>query len=290
MRIRAYRKDEESSMDTMERVTAYGEFFGLLRTGDIVSAARAVSEAGIGTVEFLELQKHPIVTDTETAKRFRRVLTEHGLSVACFSATARLWAPSLTEGEMDAQEHRLMRLADAAAEVGSPYLHHTLVMTSDHSAPYEAVLDRVAERAIRIARYARRLGLRVLYEPQGMYFNGSDGFRGLYRRVKAECPEVGVCADVGNPMFVDEDPVRFVKEFACEALHVHVKDYRGSDGNGDRTRGGRFLIPARIGTGEAHVAECLSALAAAGYTGYFGVEDDGDEALRASAELCSAWL
>ena len=183
-----------------------------------------------------------------------------------------------------------MRLADAAAEVGSPYLHHTLVMTSDHSAPYEAVLDRVAERAIRIARYARRLGLRVLYEPQGMYFNGSDGFRGLYRRVKAECPEVGVCADVGNPMFVDEDPVRFVKEFACEALHVHVKDYRGSDGNGDRTRGGRFLIPARIGTGEAHVAECLSALAAAGYTGYFGVEDDGDEALRASAELCSAWL
>jgi sugar phosphate isomerase/epimerase len=147
------------------------------------------------------------------------------------------------------------------------------------------VLDRVAERAIRIARYARRLGLRVLYEPQGMYFNGSDGFRGLYRRIKAECPEVGVCADVGNPMFVDEDPVRFIKEFACEALHVHVKDYRGSDGNGDRTRGGRFLMPARIGTGEAHVSECIAALKAVGYAGYYAVEAYGMAEITASARM-----
>ena len=183
-----------------------------------------------------------------------------------------------------------MRLAEAAAEIGSPYLHHTLVMTSDVKTPYREVLDRVAEPAVRIAQYAQSLGVRVLYEPQGFYFNGNDGFRGLYRRVKAECPTVGVCTDIGNPMFVDEDPLLFVKEFAEETCHVHIKDYKVSASAPDCSRGGRGLDPVLLGTGEVHAAECLSALAAAGYTGYFGVEDDGDEALRASAELCSAWL
>ena len=276
--------------DITERITVYSAFYRAMREGNITSAAREAAKSGARTVEFLDTVKRPAVADRETARRYRAVLKDHGLTVACFSAAARLWDPDRSDAEAASEEARLLRLAQMAAELGSPYLHHTVVMTWDTQTPYNEVLDRVTEPAVRVAEYARSLGVRVLYEPQGFYFNGNDGFRGLYRRVKAACPTVGVCTDIGNPMFVDEDPLLFVQEFARETCHVHVKDYRVCASAPDRSRGGRGLDPVLLGTGEVHAAECLSVLADAGYTGYFGVEDDGDAAFTATAELCAAWL
>ena len=41
---------------------------------------------------------------------------------------------------------------------------------------YEEVLTPITDFAVRTAEYAKTLGVRCLYEPQGAYFNGYHGF------------------------------------------------------------------------------------------------------------------
>ena len=77
------------------------------------------------------------------------------------------------------------------------------------------ILPALLERACAVAAYANSLGLTVLYEPQGFYVNGLDGFTRFFEEMKQRGYRIGVCGDVGKDQ--SEDKVHLV-------ISVHACD------------------------------------------------------------------
>ena len=188
---------------------------------------------------------------------------------------------ALRDGETDA----LLKKAVRAAELGAAYLHHTLVLsvTPLPDAPsYEQMLSAVLPTAKKIVKRCEEYGMQCLYEPQGMFFNGIAGVSGLLRAVREEYAGVGVCADLGNSLFVDESPLDVTAALIGDARHVHVKDYLcinppRADLKGHLSRGGVQLVDCRVGEGDCRLAECLALLKNAGYSGAYSIEIDADD-------------
>ncbi len=258
------------------RIAMYDGFTDLVRTCGMEQAAAYAVEHGFSAVEFLGTV-HPPVSDVAEAAYARRVLEAYGLSVACYSVGTTLYrSPD--------EEARLLCHADIAAALGSPYLHHTLysaLSLPDGAPDFDTVMEDVLPRACRVARHVASLGMVCLYEEQGMYFNGLDRFGRFFRRMQAETEHVGVCADLGNILFADESPEDFVRAHAADVRHVHIKDYRRSaepkrsdDGRllSFCSTGGVYLTETAVGTGDAHVAACLSILRESGYRGAYALE------------------
>ncbi len=255
----------------MMRYTMYDQFTELVRSRGIEGAALYAREHGFSAVEFLGTVNPPFASVEEAAEA-RRVLADHGLDVACYSVGTTLYA---TPGEVD----KLKRHAELAAAVGSPFLHHTLAsaLSPLPEAPsFETVCEDVLPRALEIARYAEGLGVTCLYEEQGFYFNGIRNFGTFYGRMRAETNNVGVCGDFGNILFADESPEDFLRAFASEIRHVHIKNYRVTNervsNRSMRSAGGRFLTEAVLGEGAVDAAACLAILKDAGYAGHTALE------------------
>lgn len=268
-------------------LSMYSGFSEAIRLCGIEEAARRAADMGFSSVELLETAKNPsagVIPNVECAHRAREILVRYGLSLSCYSLGARLWSPNASAEQTALQEARLFHFAEVAAALGSPFFHHTLAPAYDDT-PYQAVFDAVLPFALRVVDHAESLGLTVLYEPQGRYFNGSEGFGRIYRAVKAERPRIGVCGDIGNTVFVDEDPAIFFGEYAGEIRHVHLKDYYLHTENGDPTKHGFFVRAAVIGEGNVDIPACLSLLRAAGYTGAFAIEHDVHLSLQPSCRL-----
>ncbi len=255
------------------RFTMYDQFTELVRVRGTESAAEYAVAHGFSAVEFLGTV-HPPYASVAEAKEARRVLEAHGLSVSCYSVGTTLYGAP-------AEEKRLLCHADIAAALGSPFLHHTLhcALTRPPDAPaFETVLEDVLPRAARVAAHAAGVGLTCLYEEQGMYFNGVKNFGSFFRRMQALADNVGVCADLGNILFADESATDFVRAFAQDTRHVHIKDYRRVHGTPQdsapalRSMSGVGLVEAAVGEGDAQVSECLSILKDAGYRGEFSLE------------------
>ena len=275
-----------------KRLSLYCGFAEEIRAYGIEEAARRSSERGFSTVEMLETAKEPqngVIADVETARRAKEILERYGLSLSCYSLLARLWTPGMTKEYAAWQDARIRHFASIAAALGSPFLHHTLATVRDET-PYGAVLETVVSRAIPHVDYAASLGLTVLYEPQGPYFNGCEGFGTLYRTVKAERPSIGICGDVGNTVFVNEDPAPFFSEFAREMRHVHLKNYYLNTDGGDVTRNGTFVKDAAIGDGELDLAPCITALREANYSGAFAIESKDPRSIEQAEQLLKTYF
>ncbi|MBQ9796957.1 MAG: sugar phosphate isomerase/epimerase [Clostridia bacterium] len=261
----------------------YSKFARGVRDNGIESMAKYARSLGFSSVEFFEFigeNWQEVVPSVEVAKEFRHTLETYGLTVACYSVAVGLYDASAPDGIDHKAEQTLMRYAERAAALGSPYLHHTITLGSPTDLPYEKMLKTVLPAVVRVAKYAQTLGVRCIYEDQGPYFNGVEGFRDFFEAVKAEEPSVGVCGDVGNTYFVDESSVDFFRAYAEHICHVHIKDYvirptaeRGTD----VSRGGKHLKECVVGTGIVDVPTCLQILKNAGYTGAFALENGHEE-------------
>ena len=265
----------------------YTGFSSYVKREGIEYAAKIATEHGFSSVEFFDMAGNGdkpstfhSVADALTAKQ---VLDRYGLSVACYSVGATLVTPDREMQKNDRVISDLKRYADMAAALGSPFLHHTLILDlvlSEDAPAFDDVLIPVVEAACEVANYCQGLGLTCLYEGQGMYFNGVDGFGRFYSEMKKRFPNVGVCGDVGNTLFVDESPVPFFQAFAEDIKHVHLKDYRmkneSSDGDSGtfHSRGGACFENALIGCGQLDIASCLNILKACSYRGAFALEID----------------
>ena len=267
--------------------TMYAGFSEALKNRGAEAAAKEAVRLGFSSVELLEYveteQSVPAIGSVEEAADVRATLEKHGLSVACYSVGLSLWQKGMTPDTVTPMEEILRYHARLAAALGSPFLHHTLLLGVDKSAlTMEEALALIVPAAIRVAQYAKKRGITCIYEGQGMYFNGADGFGAFYSAVKKECPYVRVCGDVGNPLFVDESPLPFFEVFAKDIVHVHIKDYiraaaPGNEPDWAQTRGGAWLRETVIGHGCVPLADCLAVLRAAGYRGAFALENNHAE-------------
>jgi len=258
--------------------TFYNGFKERLRDYGIRDAAEYAQRMGFSSIEMLELLKPDhvnTISDTKEAESIRRVLNEYGLTTACYSVGCDVYkSPENVEA--------LCRHAELAAAMGSPYLHHTLkfaVKASDNPPPFDEVIENITEAAIKVANFAKPLGVTCIYEDQGLYANGVENFGRVFNEVHRVCDNTGVCGDFGNILFVDEKPEDFLTAFAPHIKHVHVKDYLSKDFDGAvpsngwyKTKGGRYLRDTTVGAGIIDIPACMKIIKDAGYNGPISLE------------------
>lgn len=266
-------------------------FFSLVHKHEGAAAAvRLAKDCGFSAVEVLDGAKpgsHPRFPTPRDAEEMRRLLDQNRMRCACYSVSTNILADDVGEGRDLSAVEAIKRCADRARVLGSPYLHHTLtigyVPPAGVEDSLEAILPALVDRAAKVAAYCNDLGLTVLYEPQGYYVNGLDGFPLFYGEMKRRGYDVGVCGDFGNTMYAGCDPVDFFKRYASEIRHVHFKDLRmedetlnrersAADRKWDRTRDGRYITETLLGDGAVDMDACVEELRRVGYGGAYSLE------------------
>jgi len=263
----------------------YSGFSSLVKKQGIENAAKFASSLGFSSVEFFDMarsDKTPTFQSVEEAKTAKEILNKYNLLVSCYSVGVNLVT---IEGNVQKNTEAigsLKKFADIAAALGSPYLHHTLIinLSLPQGAPsYDEVITPVVDAACEVAGYCLNLGITCLYEDQGMYFNGVWGFGKFFALMKSKCKNVGVCGDVGNTLFVDESPVPFFEAFIGDIKHVHLKDYIVTVDEKSKlcSRLGVYLKSTKIGGGNIDIESCIRLLNENGYNGALALEDDFTE-------------
>ena len=268
----------------------YAFFTDILRKESAAEAARFAHECGFTAAEILESVRPGaahLFADENAAQQAREQMDAQGVRCACWSVSINILSDELGPNRNESGVEALKRSADHARILGSPFLHHTLtigyVPPEGQAVTVQDLLPTLLERAGQVAAYANSIGLTVLYEPQGFYVNGLDGFPAFYDAMKARGYAVGVCGDTGNSLYVGCDPAAFFARYASEIRHVHLKDFHVEDavlhrGNATKSRrwdaiaDGRFVTETRLGEGEVDLDACMRLLKKAGYKGTYSLE------------------
>lgn len=254
--------------------TMFSGFNAYAAKNGFAEACRYAAALGFSGVEVQHSRCPDIFFSVEDAKTACTHLRRYRLDASCYSVSSCLYR------DADA-EALVCRHIEYAAALGAPYVHHTLIpwLVLPPDAPsFEDTLSVVTDAAERIANFARPLGITVIYENQGLYFNGVRGFDAFFREVHRRCPNTGVCGDMGNSLFVDEGAEHFFDAFRDHLRHVHVKDYlrtsaKPENADGWRiTRGGNYLYETVVGEGAVNVRDCMRILRQIDYSGSVGLE------------------
>ncbi len=255
------------------RKSNYITFYEDIRDRGIDYAFEHTVNMGFDAVEVFDAAKPSQWIDRAKMLYLKEKLTENQLAVSCYSMVVNL----LSENVNDVME-RAFKHIEYAAELGSPYIHHTIVpklVRGKDDPEYDDVLERVIENVAKIANRCNEYGIVCLYEPQGVYFNGVEGLGTLLKEVRYRNCKVGVCGDVCNSLFVDCPPTEIFKNFSDDIMHVHIKDYlicTEQRKEGLMSVGGKCLVPAPIGKGDVDIKGCLSYLR--DYNGAISFETD----------------
>ena len=270
----------QTERSILMKFAMYSRFLPTLARLGAEACADELVRLGLSHAETLAVTGSPlpeIINDTKKAEAVRKVFASRGLSFACYSVGTCLWQNPDAERE-------LLYHAEIAAALGSPYLHHTLLswfrLPECPPDPDDAIAF-ASEAAVRVAKAAAPLGISCIYEDQGLYCNGVEGFGKFYSEVKRVCPSVGVCGDMGNSLFVGTEPEVFFRAFAKEIRHVHVKDYLRKTSD---EMPGKYWLPIEngknhvwvrdtiVGDGTINFAACMEVLHSVGYDGVFALE------------------
>ncbi|MBQ9116441.1 MAG: sugar phosphate isomerase/epimerase [Clostridia bacterium] len=282
----------------------YSYFSNLVLKDGIEKAAEYAANLGFSAVEFIDVYPKPhVCPDPEAAREYKATLNAHGLTVACYSVGIPLIQPGNADYDSESAVRYLEETAKIASELGSPFLHHTLIPRFDNgigvqSIDFPAVLEQLLPYTCRVADTCAELGLTTLYEPQGFFVNGKDNFPEFYRKMKCLGKRVGVCGDTGNPVFCAWRPEDFYRELAAEIMHVHIKNYRLNTVNPQRksytATDGTTITPCFLDEGDIDLRFCLDTLKGLGYDGAVALEDEyiGDitECLRRDLITLSGYI
>jgi sugar phosphate isomerase/epimerase len=165
-------------------------------------------------------------------------------------------------------------------------VHHTLVTRlSGGRERFESVFTQVKDAVSEITDYARNQGITVLYEPQGMLFNGYEGYSRLLDFMLPKHSNVGVCLDIGNTLWVDEDCYALAERYAHSIKHVHLKDYLLDTKDATyRTLSGRSIKEVALGKGVVDLGRVFDILIRANYSGCVSVEDNSGSSFEDTAK------
>lgn len=278
--------------------TFYTRFNSMAVREGLEATAAYAAEHGFSAVEFLESagKSDPsVVKNTAMAKEARKILAAKGLHTAC-------WSVGTTVYKSPEAVASLKRQAEIVSELECPFLHHTLLLwlkPFEGMPSFEEGIACAVEAAAEVADYAKPLGVKCIYEDQGLFANGVDGFGAFYKQMKKRCSNVGVCGDMGNSLFVDEGAERFFAAYAEDICHVHVKDYmirtfaEAPSRNWYPTKGGRWLRETMVGDGNVDVASCMDILQQAGYKGTYALElshpEPFEEGVKQAMDCLRRW-
>lgn len=247
--------------------TFYTLFHTMLAKNGAAQTAVYAREFGFGGVEYYcdAVADVSVISDVAMAKEVREAMSAEGLKVDCVSvAYDTLRLPD--------SEHAMRKYAEITAALGSPYLHHTLLIQPVHTDDRDEIahkLSLAADAAVKIAKMAEDYGLVCLYEDQGKYVNGIKNFSTFFEDVKSRAGNVGVCADLGNILCSGEKPAPFISRFIKDIKHVHIKDCSPVP---TEINGWFKLKNLPLGEGEVDIPACLNILKDGGYCGAYALE------------------
>ena len=206
------------------KFTSYNMFLSDLFRHGLDYACERATRLGFSGVELLDFcpLRSKATYEKYSVDEYKRALDKNKLELSCYSSAALLYVSN-----EEALMEEMRKQIDFASALGSKLFHHTftICLPPEHaSIPVKDMLDRVAPVAERIADYADGKGVTCIYEPQGSFFNGSEGLSLLYDEMVSRVSNVGICADVGNPLFADDSPEAVTALFADKVKHVHLKD------------------------------------------------------------------
>jgi len=260
-------------------LTMYTSFADTVRRYGWEAAADIAKGYGCSSVEPLEITepyKESLLRNTEEAKEAFKILSSRCLKVACYSVFSNVYKSPETV--------RLLKFhAELAAALGSPFLHHTLLPwfdTQENLPEFSEAMECAIDSAEEIAKHAEKLGVTCIYEDQGFFVNGIEGYGIFFSEMKRRCKNVGVCGDTGNCLFADLPAEEFFKANIRDIKHVHVKDYFRKDlsecpGEGwYKSAGGTWLHDAPLGEGIVNIDACMKILRDAGYCGAISIETE----------------
>ena len=204
------------------------------------------------------------------------MLAGHGLSLVGGFVPAVLHDPRVREEELALVQRRAEFFGAAGADV-------VVLAASTGSEDYGKVfeLDEDAWRTFfqsleAVEEICERYGVAVsLHQHYGTVIERDDQLRRFL-----EGSEMGLCLDTGHLMIGGGDPVEVAKLAGNRVNHVHLKDV---DGDVAARLAGReldFKEAAQrgafrpLGEGDADVGRLLDVLEAAGYSGWYVLEQD----------------
>lgn len=274
------------------KYSMYFKFTDMVNEKGIVYASNYAKECGFTAVEFLlSADENSQIPDSETAREYKSVLEKKSISVACVSCGASLVSESAPNNTLQHVVEKLKKCVDFAKNVGSPMLHHTLLCKIDTApkAKYEDIYASVLNGAVEVANYAEEYGIRVIYEPQGWYFNGCERFLRFFTDITKLCRNTGVCFDVGNTYWVDEEPYDLLRKIKDYVHHVHIKDYiLNNEESEAKTLGNNPICEIATGSGIIKIKDIIEELDRIGYNGYLSIEDSTEIATKESLDSIKA--
>ena len=230
--------------------------------------------------------------DIEAAKKIREYADSRGLSFSCFSVYINLVGDDRSE-----QLSRLLKYADVAKILGSPYLHHTIAADFENpdevTANRELYFERGIEAVRKIYDYCESIGIRAIYEEQGFVFNGIDAYGEFLDKVGRD---VGVLCDFANICQSGDTIEDFIARFGKRCVHAHIKDVSLNNIRGKTGLplvSGGFMHEAEIGKGDIDIEGAIKLLSECGYDGYFGIEygsPDGKDRIDSAVSYLDSLL
>lgn len=254
------------------KISLFAHFTDLVNEKGIIEAAAEVRKCGYDGVEFL--YSASAVPSKETGEEYRAALTSVGLAAPCVSFYAQIVSNHAPYSPDRNTVEGLKRGVDFTQAIGAKYLHHTVYpcMSKECVPDYNSVIKTAVEGCLEVAEYAKSRGMTVLYEPQGLVFNGKVGFVNFFREMRRHTDNVAVCFDVGNSYWVGEDPFPILRELADNVVHVHLKDYASLPDESECDD----PCEVSMGNGSVNITALTKHLLAIGYDGFFSVEDATD--------------
>ena len=238
---------------------------------EMVDIAAQYGFQAIETINSFELS----ILDLEFAKKLRQYADEKGITFTCVSVGL-----DLVGDDREEAINQVKGYVDVAKILGAPYLHHTIAfefqdpqkIVDNHDLFYERGIAAVRE----IYDYAESIGIQALYEEQGFLFNGVKAFQQFIQDVDRN---IGIVADFGNIMFVDEKVEDFMPHFSDRIMNVHVKDYlvmeeqeREKRPEEYLTYHGNYLKECKLGEGSVNFQAGFKQLKEMNYQGYIALE------------------
>lgn len=241
---------------------------------DLFEAARLIASAGYTGMEVMADVPHayPPAFDASMRKKFRRLLSEHHLTVSninAFTLFARgdTYHPTWIEHDQALRAARVEHTVQAiqlacdlgaktvSVQPGGPTIG--LGLTTDQA------LLRFADGLDAVLPAARKTGVVLAIEPEpGLLLQSADEYINFKRRFFVDEKHVGMNCDMGHLFCVGDDPVSVVRQFPAEIAHVHLEDI------------GKNHVHQHLplGKGNMDIAGILQALRDVEYAGWITVE------------------
>lgn len=246
---------------------------------NMLTAIPLAKKLGFNAVELVDDNKKPYFMKKADAKKIAQKAAEYGLEISSYTFSADLLRGS--GGNIDKEIKRVCKQISLAKIMGAKQVRHDIINNVNEGQSYDSVLPQLIKGAKAITEFGAMQNIKTSCENHGFYFQDMEKIRALIEGVNN--PNFHLLADIGNFYCGDINAEEAFTKLAPFIGYVHAKDFiiktklNDNDKGYFKSRGGKFLKGATIGTGNVPVKECIKILTQHKYNGYICIEYEGTE-------------